>query len=272
MKRSFVNKQVIFRHRHIPKLVNISFCRLDNIPWSKRHFLVATVMKQSRSGLGEVSNVRSLALKPIMSGLASHEHNGNGTTMWVPWLRVVCDNLHRISTASLSTTHSSRCSSVSTILSATAGTLVQAALNKSLTGSHQINQSIGNGFGGGGDNVFGSESDHSRKSSLSIRSNGLSIAPSLSSNSSMTNISSITMSGRGSGDRMSLDRVSITNCDYLDAISAIKMSNPAAATSAASTVSAGSESGTIVNENISNSGSGLVRSVFDKFSFATETE
>jgi hypothetical protein len=34
------------------------------------------------------------------------------------------------------------------------------------------------------------------------------------------------------------------------------MSNPAASTSAASTVSASSGSGTIVNENISNSGSG----------------
>ena len=212
-------------------------------------------MKQSRSGLGEVSNVRSLALKPVMSGLALHEQNGSSTSMWIPWLRVVCDNLHRISTASLSTTHSSRCSSVSTILSATAGTLVQAALNKSLGGNHPNNQSNGHGS----DNVFGSESDHSRKSSLSIRSNGLSIAPSLSNNSSMSNISSIAGNGTGSrhsGDRMSLDRLSISNCDYLDAISAIKMSNPAASTSAASTVSAGSGSGTIVNENVSNSGSG----------------
>ncbi len=178
--------------------------------------------------------------------------------MWVPWLRVVCDNLHRISTASLSTTHSSRCSSVSTILSATAGTLVQAALNKSLSGHHRSSQSNGLGHGHGCDNVFGTDStDHSRKSSLSVRSNGLSIAPSLSTNSSMSNISSMTGNGsRCSGDRMSLDRLSISNCDYLDAISAIKMSNPAASTSAASTVSASSGSGTIVNENISNSGSG----------------
>jgi len=67
------------------------FYRLDNAVWSKRHFLVATVMKQSRSGLGEVSNVRSLALRPIMDGLVIDEEKGSSSTMWIPWLRVVCD-------------------------------------------------------------------------------------------------------------------------------------------------------------------------------------
>lgn len=205
-------------------------------------------MKQSRSGLGEVSNVRSLALRPIMAGLVIHEEKSCTSTMWIPWLRVVCDNLHRISTASMNTTHSSRCSSVSTILSATAGTLVQAALNKSLSGSQR---STTRSNGNGAEDSVGGEFDASRKS-LHLR-NGLSVAPSLSTNSSMSNISSI---ASGSSDRMSVDRLSISNIDYLDAISAIKMSNPAASSTALSEASVGSESGTIVNEKTSASGSG----------------
>jgi len=158
-------------------------------------------------------------------------------------------NLHRISTASLSATHSSRCSSVSTILSATAGTLVQAALTKSLSGS-QRNTVLSNGIGC--EDLSSGDMDTPRKSSLRVR-NGLGLTPSLSTNSSMSNISSITA---GNGDRMSLDRLSLTNCDYLDAISAIKMSNPAASTSAASEISVGSGSGTIVGEKTSDSASG----------------
>src|SRR5207237_10757689 len=139
-------------------------------------------------------------------------------------------------------THSSRCSSVSTILSATAGTLVQAALSKTLSGSTR--SSIQNG----GSDLLGSELGGSRKSSLRVK-NGLS--SSISTNSSMSNISSITATGSSeNNDRMSLDRLSITNCDYLDAISAIKMSNPAASTATPSVVSQSSGSDTIVNENI----------------------
>ncbi|CAG7817944.1 unnamed protein product [Allacma fusca] len=238
--------------------------RLENIPWARRHFLVATVMKQSRSGLGEVSNVRSLALKPIMNGLVLHEERSPGNPMWIPWLRVVCDNLHRVSSLSLSSTNSSRCSSVSTVLSATSSTLIRAALSKNMsTDAHSTHNHCQRECHHTGLSGLARGADSNRSSALSVKlPNGS--APSISQNSSMTNINAIgemRNGGPGStGDRLSVDRMSITNCDYLEAISAIKTSNPAASI-APSTVSCGSGTETIVNENESNQGSGDGQSI-----------
>ena len=238
---------------------NFGFSRLENIPWGKRHFLVATVMKQSRSGLGEVSNVRSLALKPIVTGLKIHEERGNGNPMWVPWLRVVCDNLHRIPSISSSSANPSRCSSVSTVLSTTSSTLIRSAMSKNIANDcHSSHNHCRESNSVPGLGLLPRGLDSARSSTLSVKiPNG--ISPSISQNSSMTNINSIGdgRSGPGStaSERLSVDRMSITNCDYLEAISAIKTSNPAASV-APSTVSCGSSTETIVNESTSNHGSG----------------
>lgn len=199
-----------------------------------------------------------------MMGLARHEDSGSKHPMWLPWLRVVCENLHRITKAN---NHSSRCSSVSTVLSATSSTLVHQALIKTISGHSHDGHNHGASCQHSREgsqlssvsnhipklNLLGAES--SRCSSLSLNvPNG--ISPSISQNSSMVNINAI---GNGDGipsDRMSLDRMSfgsINNCDYLDAISAIKTSNPAASTIVPSTT--GSDTETIVNEAASN-GSG----------------
>lgn len=270
--------------------------RLDHIPWARRHFLAASVMKQCRSGLGEVSNVRCLALKPVMAGLAKHEVAGSKATMWVPWLRVVCDNLHRISSMSAAS-HSSRCSSVSTVLSSTSSTLVHAALSKSISGhnhdghNHGANHSCANSCSRESSGIFpatlqnllhGSES--ARSSSLSLNVNGAVGGLNGNPSQNVSMVSGINQigvvngvggapsttgsaggasggsggaaggSGATGGDRGSMDRMSfgsVNNCDYLDAISAIKMSHPEASI-APSTISCGSGSETIVNENISN--------------------
>jgi hypothetical protein len=227
-------------------------------------------MKQCRSGLGEVTNVRCQALKVIMIGLARHEASGSDHPMWIPWLRTVCDNLHRITKI---VNHASRCSSISTVLSATTSSLVHQALIKNISGqgheghNHGINCqhsregsqiSTNTNIHSSRNHLQGSESSRSSMLSLNVP-NG--ISPSASQNSSMMNINNIGngMSGEGiSGDRLSLDRMSfgsVNNCDYLDAISAIKTSNPAASTIVPSTT--GSDTETIVNENCSN-GSGYV--------------
>jgi hypothetical protein len=233
-------------------------------------------MKQCRSGLGEVFDVRNLALKPIMIGLARHEAHGSNHPMWIPWLRVVCDNLHRI--MKIMPSHSSRCSSVSTVLSSTTSTLVHQALSKNISGQghegHNHGQSCQQGqFSREGSHtasghhhlrhpLLGTESARSSSLSLNV-GNGMS--PSISQNSSMVSINKIgTGSGTGSSDssteRMSVDRMSfgsVSNCDYLDAISAIKTSHPAASTVPSS---AASDTETIVNENDSN-GSAEVQSL-----------
>lgn len=267
--------------------------RLESIPWARRHFLVASVMKQCRSGLGEVSNVRCLALKPVMAGLARHEVSGSKSTMWVPWLRVVCDNLHRISSMNAAHSHSSRCSSVSTVLSSTSSTLVHAALSKSISGhnheghNHGAHHNCPSNSSRESSGIFPAPLQHLLHGPESARSSSLSLNGGLnasaSQNCSMLSINQIgvgvngtstgvvesgapstTGSGGGgdiiggvssrAGDRNSIDRMSfgsINNCDYLDAISAIKLSNPAASI-APSTTSCGSGTETIVNENISN--------------------
>ncbi|XP_035712502.1 dedicator of cytokinesis protein 9 isoform X5 [Folsomia candida] len=253
------------------------YTRLEHCLWCKRHFLAATVMKQCRSGLGEVTNVRCQALKVIMIGLARHESCDSTHPMWIPWLRVVCDNLHRITKV---VNHSSRCSSVSTVLSATTSTLVHQALIKSISGQNheghnhgascsqhsregsQISNTINLSTITPRHPLLGTES--SRSSSLSLNvPNG--VSPSISQNSSMVNINAI---GNGesisAGDRLSVDRMSfgsVNNCDYLDAISAIKTSNPAASTIVPSTTG-GSDTDTIVNEGGSN-GSGETQSEGD---------
>lgn len=262
--------------------------RLESILWARRHFLAATVMKQCRSGLGEVSNVRCLALKPVMLGLARHEQSFGGMisakvgTMWDPWLRVVCDNLHRISSMSSAAHNSSRCSSVSTVLSSTSSTLVHAALSKSISGHNHDGHNHGASctqslressgiFPAPLQHLLHGSSESSRNSTLSLNvtaGNGLNHG-SPSQNCSMVSINQVGVMTNGngtssagsisgvpsaSGDRNSADRMSfgsMNNCDYLDAISAIKMSNPAASI-APSTTSCGSGSETIVNENVSN--------------------
>jgi len=209
-------------------------------------------MKQCRSGLGEVFNVRSLALKPIMIGLALHESSRSSVKMWIPWLRVVCDNLHRI--ASMKSALSSRCSSIST-MSGVTSSLVQAALPRFM-GTHGHHSHRTNGDK---DNTSILDNVSARISTMSLNlPNGGNSTACTSTAGSVTSINTLGKVSTGSsGDRTSLDRMSLgnlSNCDYLEAISAIKTSNPNASTR--STCSNGSGTDTIVNEENSNSGSG----------------